>query len=67
MKYIVKGEGTPITYFNEDKAKEHARARRECGILAYYVTVDEPSDDSDCRCDTLPLSASMARRLYGWR
>lgn len=67
MKYIVKGEGTPITYFDENKAKEHARARREKGILAYYVTVDEPSDDSDNRCDSFSLPVRMVRHIIGGR
>jgi hypothetical protein len=65
MKYIVKGEGTPITYFTEDKAKEHARARREQGVLAYYVVVDEPSDDSDNRCDSFSIPAHMVYRIFG--
>lgn len=65
MKYMVKGEGTPITYFDENKAKEHARARRESGILAYYVVVDEPSDDSSVRCDSFAVPAHVADRVFG--
>lgn len=65
MRYIVKGEGTPITYFNEDQAKEHARARREKGILAYYVVVDDVYDDACVRCDSSALPVHMVRALVG--
>ena len=67
MKYIVKGEGTPITYFNEDKAKEHARARREQGILAYYIVVDEPCDDNNSRCDSFSIPVRLVRLVCGRR
>jgi len=67
MKYIVKGEGTPITYFCEDKAKEHAHARRERGILAYYVVEDDDYDDACVRCDSCAFPVRVARRVFGGR